>query len=320
VHEPGKVLRALEISLLALLWSVTYALNKIALATIPPVTLVATRVALAAAVLWVVVFVRGYTIPARQDFVVPLFVQGCITCAIPYTLIAFGQQSVDSALAVILNSTAPVFVCLISLLWTRHEPLTAGRLTGVTMGLAGVVLIAGTSALGGLGQGTVGQAAIIVATFSTAVCAVYGRRFGAVAPEITTAGMLTAATIVLVPLGFLLEAPLNSAPSVASLTALLLNAFGATAFGFVLYFRLIRTIGSMGVASVGYLKPAIGVLIGCTVLGESLTWTMSAGLVAILIGVAAINQTDLLGRLHPVRLQPTSTSDAEKSAQTATHA
>ena len=160
--------RSFEIGLLAvlgLLWGIPYALNKIALATISPVTLTATRLVLAAALLWVVVFFRRRTMPARRDFLGPIFVQGCITCAIPYTLIAFGQQSVDSALTAILNSTTPVFVCFISLLWTGHEPLTVGRLTGVTMGLAGVVLIAGASALGGLGRETVGQAAIIVATF-----------------------------------------------------------------------------------------------------------------------------------------------------------
>jgi len=86
---------------------------------------------------------------------------------------------------------------------------------------------------------------------------------------------------------------------------LLVNALVATALGFVVYFRLIRTIGSMGVASVGYLKPAVGVLIGCALMGEALTWAMAAGLIAILIGVAAINQTDSQGALSRLRrLQP----------------
>jgi len=110
---------------------------------------------------------------------------------------------------------------------------------------------------------------------------------------------------VLVPLCFFVEAPLNLAPSAASLAALLVNAVVATALGFVVYFRLIRTIGSMGVASVGYLKPAVGVLIGCALMGEALTWTTGAGLIAILIGVAAINQTDSQGALsRSRRLQP----------------
>src|SRR5262249_17307563 len=100
--DATKMASRLEIALLALLgllWGMPYALTKIALATIPPVTLVAARVALAAAALWVVVLLRGCKVPTRRDFLAPLFIQGCVACAIPYTLIAFGQQSVDSALA-----------------------------------------------------------------------------------------------------------------------------------------------------------------------------------------------------------------------------
>ena len=118
--------------------------------------------------------------------------------------------------------------------------------------------------------------------------------------------------MVLGPLCVFVEAPLKSAPSAAAIAALLANAVLATALGFVVYFRLIRTIGSMGAASVSYLKPAAGVLIGCTLLGETLTWTAGLGLIAILTGVAAINP-------NSGRMQPRSTGVAEKSAQEATH-
>jgi drug/metabolite transporter (DMT)-like permease len=308
MHEHGKTAGPLEIGLLlllGLLWGMPYALTKIALTTIPPVTLVAARVLLAAGVLWVIVLFMGCKMPTRRDFVARLFIQGCVACVIPYTLIAFGQQSVDSALAGILNSTTPLFVCLISFVWTRHEPLTVARLFGVTLGLGGVVMIAGATALVGLGREIAGQLAIILATLSSAASAIHGRRFAAVAPEIAAAGTLTSAAVVLVPLSFFMETPLNFAPSAASLAALLANAVVATALGFVVYFHLIRTIGSMGTASVGYLKPAVGVLIGCALMGESLTWTAAGGLIAILIGVAAINQNDSLGALwRPGRLQP----------------
>ena len=283
-HEGGLLL------LLALLWGMPYALTKIALTTIPPVTLVAARVSLAAATLWLVVLLRRKGIPELRELIRPIFIQGAVACVIPYTLIAFGQQSVDSALAAILNSTAPLFVCLVSVAWIRQEPLTVERWFGVMVGLSGVVMIAGASALLGLGRTMAGQLAIVVATFSSAISAIYGRRFAAIAPEITAAGTLTSAALVLVPLCFLVEAPLSVAPSAASLAALAVNGIVATALGFVVYFRLIRTLGSMGVASVGYLKPGFGVLIGCTLMGESVTWTMGAGLIAILIGVATINR------------------------------
>jgi drug/metabolite transporter (DMT)-like permease len=175
-----------------------------------------------------------------------------------------------------------------------------------------VVLIAGANALLGLGEAAAGQTAIIVATISSAVGAIYSRRFDAVAPQVTAAGALTCAAMVLGPLCVFVEAPLKSAPSAAAIAALLANAVLATALGFVVYFRLIRTIGSMGAASVSYLKPAAGVLIGCTLLGETLTWTAALGLIAILTGVAAINP-------NSGRMQRTSTGVAEKSAQEATH-
>src|SRR5256886_5740138 len=180
-----KMASPLEIALLALLgllWGMPYALTEIALATIPPVTLVAARVALAAAVLWIIVLFMRCKIRGRRDFVGGLFVQGCVGCAIPYGLIAIAQQSVDSALAAILNSPRPIFVFLISLAWTRHEPLTAGRIFGVTTGLGGVVLIAGANALLGLGEAAAGQTATIVATILSAGRRIYLRRLAALPP------------------------------------------------------------------------------------------------------------------------------------------
>jgi drug/metabolite transporter (DMT)-like permease len=253
-------------------------------------------VSLAAIALWVVVFALKCKLPERRDFIPRLFIQGGLACILPYTLLAFGQRSVDSALAAILNSTTPLFVCLISLMWTRHETLSFSRLFGVSIGLAGVTMIAGASAVSGLGQSAFGEAAIILATVASAVSVIHGRRFADVAPEVTAAGTLTSAALVLVPLCFIVEAPLQSVPSAASVAALLVNAIFATAFGFVLYFRLIRTIGSMGTASVGYLKLAVGVVIGCTLMGETLTWMATAGFLVILLGVAAINQYPFLGR------------------------
>ena len=276
--------------LLGVLWGIPYALTKIALATIPPLTLTAGRVSLAAAVLWSVALLAGRKVPRDWTFVGHAFVQGAIVCA-SYTLIALGQQSVDSALAAILNSTTPIFVCLIALTWTRHEPITIGRMSGAMIGLAGVVVIAGASALLGLGREIAGQGTILLATFLAAVAAIHGRRFGAIGSEVVAAGMLTCAAILLVPACLLLEAPWRITPSAASLAALVANAVIATALGFVIYFRLIRTLDSMGTASVGYLKPAVGVLIGCVVLGEPFTWTLAVGLVAILFGVAVINGT-----------------------------
>jgi drug/metabolite transporter (DMT)-like permease len=278
---------------LAILVGIPYALTKTALETVPPVTLVAARVTLAAAVLWGVVFALGRSVPTQPRFVGQAFVQGLLCCVAAYTLTTWGQQTVDSSLASVLNSTSPLFVCLIALTWTRHEPMTFARLFGVAIGVAGVVLIAGGDAIAGSHAAAAGQLAILLATVSIALGAIYGRRFADVPPEVTAAATLTWAAVVLVPMCFLIEAPLHASPSAASMLALAANAVLGTALAFTLYFRLIRTIGSLGAASVGYLKPGIGVLIGCTLMGEALTWTLALGLAAVVTGVAAINRVGL---------------------------
>ena len=282
--KAGNLFEFALLILLGILWGVPFALTKISLTTIPPITLVTARVLIAAATLWTIIGLSGYKIPNPKGLIGRLFLQGVVTCVLPYTLIAYGQQSVDSALAAILNSTAPLFVCLISVIWIRNERVTRERLS--------VVLIAGASALAGLGQAMVGQAAILLATISSAISVILGRRLAAIPAEVAAAGTLTCAAVVLVPLCAVLETPWHSAPSAASVIALLINAVFATAVGFVIYFRLIRTIGAMSTASVGYLKPAVGVLVGCALLGEPFTWTTAVGLAAILLGVAAIHQSD----------------------------
>ncbi|HEY1980176.1 MAG TPA: DMT family transporter [Xanthobacteraceae bacterium] len=275
--------------LLGILWGMPYALNKIALASIPPVTMTAARVALAAAALWILVFTNGCKWPDQRGVAARLFVQGLIGCVAPYTLIAFGQQSVDSALASILNSTGPLFICLIGLVTSRREAPTIRGFFGMIIGLAGVVVITGTGAFTGLRHASLGQLAILLATLSSAFGAIHARRFIAIAPEIVAAGTLTSSAFLLMPLALVVESPLQAAPSALAVAALLTNAIVATALGFVVYFRLIRTIGSFGTTSVGYLRPGVGVLIGCAMLGERITWPISCGLVLILIGVATIN-------------------------------
>lgn len=280
--------------LLGILLGAPYALTKISQLTIPPLTGVAARVVFAAAALWIVVFVSKIKLNALREYATLLLVQGIISCAVPYALIAYGQLSVNSALTAILNSTTPVFVCVISFFWTRHEQLNCERLFGLFVGLTGVIIIAGTNSLHGLGKETLGQAAIILATVCSALAAIQGRRLNTIPPVLAAAGTLSCGSIVLVPICFVIDLPFHAAPSAGSVAALAINALFGTALRSVIYFRLLRTIGSIGVSSAGYLKPAVGVLIGCTFLDEALTWTTLVGLLAVCAGVAAANPRHFL--------------------------
>lgn len=295
---PIAPLEIMLLLLLGVLWGMPYALNKIALGSIPPITMTAARVALAAATLWLIVPLTGCAIPRELNSIARLCFQGLIGCVIPYTLIAIGQKTVDSALASVLNSTGPLFICVIGFLSPNRETPTASRILGTAAGFGGVIIITGAGAIAGLGQSTFGQAAILLATLSSAFAAIHGRRFAAMAPGIVAAATLSSAALLLIPMSFVLEAPLICNPSGPAIMALLCNAVLGTALGFVVYFRLIRTLGSMGTVSVGYLRPAVGVVIGSLFLREHLTASIVCGLIAILLGVSAINYKKSLGWLR----------------------
>lgn len=277
------------LAILALLWGGSYGLIKLALETITPVTLVAVRTALAAGLLWLVVAWRGRAVPREPRIWAQLLVQGSINYMLPFTMITWGQQFVDSSLAGILNSTSPVFVFLFTVLWTRHEALDGTKFAGAAIGLSGVVLIVGYEALSGIGAATAGQVAIVLATACYGMAAIYGRRFAGISPVVVAAATLTLAALCLIPASFIVEQPLALDPSRRSILALVALSALSTAVAFVIYFRLMNTLGSLGAASVAYLRAAIAALIGVMLLGEPFTASLVIGLAAVIVGVAAIN-------------------------------
>lgn len=274
--------------LLATLWGCAYTFTKVAVESIPPLTIAAVRVTVAGALLGVYIAYRGERIPRTAATWRRLFVQGCLNSIIPFTLIAWGQQHIDSGLAGILNATPPLFVLLITWLWTRHEPITGRKLAGVVSGLAGVTLIIGVDALGGLGTHTVAQIAITAASVSYAGAVIYGHRHVDITPAAIAAGTLICATLVLVPASLVFDAPWTLTPSLHAILAVAALAVFSTGIALMIYFRLLRTLGSMGLASNSYLRAGISVLLGVVFLGEQLTATVIGGLVLIVAGVAAI--------------------------------
>ena len=283
---------AVEIALLvllAVLWGSSYLLIRVALDTIPPVTLMAIRVVAAAAVLLPVMLWQRQRLPADSRTWRMLFAQAVFNSIGAWTLLAWGQQYVDSALASVLNSTSPIFVFLITALATRHEPTGALKLFGACLGLVGVTLIVGVDALAGLGRQVAAQIAILAGAALYACAAIYGHRLAHIPPVVTATGTMLWAAFCLVPLSLWLEAPWTLAPSARSLGAAIVLAVFCTGLALLIYFRLLRTLGSLGVASQAYLRAGIGVLLGVVVLGERIPPVVGIGLAAAVLGVAAIN-------------------------------
>jgi len=273
------------LALLATLWGASYTFIKIGIETIPPVTLIAARTLIAGGVLLVIVGMRGLTLPRDRATWRNFAVQACLNSVLPFTLIAWAEQSVDAGLAVILNAMTPVFTFLITWLWSRHEATTVRKFAGVMIGLLGTCIIVGTQALTHMGQELAGQLAVVLATICYAGAAIFGRTFKSLDPIMPATGSLISGAVILLPVSIVLDRPWTLAPSEASILALIGLAVFSTAMAFLIYFRLIHTLGSLGTTAQGYLRAPIGVAIGAAVLGERLDSSAWIGLLCILAGV-----------------------------------
>ncbi|MEF3131140.1 EamA family transporter [Rhizobium sp. 268] len=273
---------------LATLWVSSYTFIKIGVETIPPVTLIAVRTLIAGGILLAVLRYRRIRLPTDGGTWRRFFVQACLNSVIPFTLIAWAEQSVDAGLAVILNSATPIFTFLLTVLIVRHEQVTARKLFGVISGVAGICLVIGVEVLGGLGESLMAQLAIILATACYAGAAIFSKNFKGLDPAVPAAGSLISGAVILLPVSLVVDRPWTLDPSAASILALLALSAFSTALAFAIYFRLVQTLGSVGTTSQAYLRVPIGVAIGILFLGERLSPTAWIGLVCVIFGVAAM--------------------------------
>lgn len=277
------------LALLALLWGSSYLFIKIAVADIPPITLITMRVSIAAVFLLAVVYLRGDRIPRDPRTWKMLFIQAVFNSIAAWTILAWGQQYVDSGLASVLNSTAPIFVFFITLLITRHEAISPLKLGGAMLGLIGVVLIVGAEALGGIGQQLAGALAALAGALLYACAAIYGKNLAHLTPAVSSAGTMIWATLCLVPLALVIDRPWTLSPSPCALAAALILAVFCTGGALLIYFRLLKTLGSLGVTSQAYLRAGVGVTLGVVFLGEQISLLVGVGLLLAILGVVAIN-------------------------------
>jgi drug/metabolite transporter (DMT)-like permease len=276
------------LALLATLWGASYSFIKLGVATIPPLTLIAARTLIAGMLLLLIMRWRGRNLPKDAATWRRFLFQACLNSVVPFTLIAWAERSLDAGLATILNSTSPIFTFLLTLAITRHEALSGRKLFGVLAGLAGICLIVGVRALGGLGQQLAAQIATVVATVCYAGAAIFSRGFKGLDPMAPAAGSLLCGAVILIPLSLVVDRPWTLTPSMSSTLALLGLAVFSTALAFVIYFRLIQTLGSVGTTAQAYLRVPIGVALGVVFLGETLSTTAWIGLGCVVIGVAAM--------------------------------
>ncbi len=274
--------------LLGAIWGASFMFIKVGGEEMQPFFLVEMRLALAALTLVVVSISRAGTFGLMRDHWPTMLVMGLINCAVPYVLITWGETYISSGLASIYNACTPLWGGALGFVWIWAERLSPGRLIGLFIGMAGVVLVvSGNLAHKGDVDTTMyllGQGAVLLAALSYAVSGIYGRkRLKGLPPHVGATGQLIAGTLVLLPFAlFQIPAQVPSWQAIGSVVTL---SILGTAIATLLYFWLLSNVGVTGTLLVTYLLPGFALMWGALLLNETITWAAVGGLLLVLLGI-----------------------------------
>jgi drug/metabolite transporter (DMT)-like permease len=216
-------------------------------------------------------------------------VLGIINIAIPFFLISWGELSIDSAVASILNATVPLFTILIAHFLLQDDKMTAPKVLGLLLGFAGVVILMSKDIGASLGS-LLGQLAVVLASLCYAGGAVYARRTTHDMPGILrSAGPLLPATVIMWLATFMAESPVKLPQTGLTWIALLFLGVLGSGFAFVLSYYLLHEIGPTRTSMVTYLFPLGGVVLGVVFLDEALSWQLVVGAVLIVLSLVVAN-------------------------------
>ena len=275
---------------LSLVWGGSFFFAEVALAALPPFTIVVARLALGAAGLWLLVCLTRATLPTGLRDWRDLAAMGLLNNAVPFSLIVWGQQWIDGGLASVLNATTPVFGVVAAHFLTRDEKLTANRLAGVAVGVAGVAVLVGPAAPDDSGGYIVGSAAVLAAAVSYAAAGLWGRRLRHLPPVSAAAGQVGCSTLIVLPLALLLERPWTlPAPPPEVWGALAGIGLLSTSLAYLLFFAILRRAGGSNVMLVTLMIPPSAVLLGVMFLGEKVGPGQLVGMALIAAALLAID-------------------------------
>lgn len=262
---------------------------KIAIREVGPITLVAFRVLFGLLFVVVVIIVQRVSLPRTFKAWLPLLVVGLTNIAIPFFLISWGEQSIDSAVASILDATVPLFTILIAHFLLQDDRITIPKVFGLVIGFAGIVILLSKD-IGDSSSSLLGQVAVIVASIFYAISAIYIRKTTEDTPGILrSAGPLVSASVTMWLGTLIFESPVKIPQLGITWVALLFMGILGSGLAFVMAFYLIHEIGPTRTSMVTYLFPLGGVILGVTFLHEQLTWHVIAGAILIVSSLVVAN-------------------------------
>ena len=276
--------------LLGAIWSASFLWIKIAIREIGPMSLVAFRMLFGSIAAGGIAILSRPRWPRDRRTLITFLFLGAASLAIPVFLISWGEKTIDSAVASILNATVPLFTMLIAHYWLHDDRMTAPKVVGLLVGFAGVIILLSEDISAEAHNSVIGQAAVILAAVFYAFSAVWARRATqGIDPLVRGASPVIAAAAWMWLLGPILEKPFKIPALPLTWIALLWLGILGTGLAFIMLYYLIHEVGPTRASLVTYLFPIGGVILGVVFLQEHLSWQLIVGSALIISGIAFVN-------------------------------
>lgn len=289
-HAPTAPIDWVLFGLLGLFWGSSYLFIKIGVETLPTFMLIAGRLGIGSLLLAAVLLAAREPLPRSPRVYGHLVMLALVNIVIPFTLITWGEQSIDSALAAVLNSTVPLFTIVLAAMVFVDEAITVSRLVGLLVGFVGVVILTSRSLGGASESSLLGEAAMIGASIAYACGNVYARRMvHGLRPMVPAFFQVFIAFLITGTLALVTEDPFGIAiRSDAAFAVLWLGVLGS-GFAYLVFYRLLRDWGSTRTSLVAYILPVVGIALGVLVLGETVDARIILGTAFVIGGVGLVN-------------------------------
>jgi drug/metabolite transporter (DMT)-like permease len=277
--------------LLGFMWGSSYLFIKIGVDHgLPPFTLIALRLGIGFLLLASVVAYAREPLPREPLMYGHLLVMAIVNIAIPFALITFAEQTVDSSLAAVLNSAVPLFVIVIASIFLTGETITVNRVAGLLIGFVGVAILVGFDITDLGSANTIGEIALIGATVSYAIGAVYSRaNIHGLRPMIPAVFQVGFALVIVTVLAFVFEKPLAVSFVPESILAVVWLGLLGSGLAYLVFFRILGRWGATRTSLVAYLLPVSGIALGALVLHEPIAASTLLGTGLVIGGIALVN-------------------------------
>lgn len=274
---------------LGLMWGSSYLFIKLAVNDFGTFTLVALRLAIGAALLWMVLWRASQKIPPRGRIYGHLFVMGLINITVPFILITWAEQHTPSSIAAVLTSLVPLFTSILAPMFIHDEPLRLNAIAGLVVGFVGVIVLTSRE-LGGASFDLLSDLALVAAAVSYGAGAVYARRnVRGLPPMVPAVFQVTFAFLVSAVVALVLEHPWDARPSAVAVGSIVWLGLLGSGFAYLAFFRLLAHWGAVRTTLVAYVIPVVGIALGWIVLQEPVDARLLIGAGLVIAGVALVN-------------------------------